>query len=403
LTGSITAPLGSAATAEVRVAARADATGFRDRDNEVGLGSQDRSDRILYAGVAAPLGFALFGGLAEIVLEGSVEHLDARDPVAVVPEPGALVRRRASAGVGIERAFGPVTLRAAGSLAAVADGHELVDTPIGQRPEPGDPPLRAEPAAGLGVRADLGSRAAVRANATYSVRAPTFEELFGNSGSVQGSAGLDPERALGVDAGVTFTHRRWDLSAGAYWQEVRDLIGYVQTSQRTARAENFGRARLRGLELGASARPLAWLGGRVAVGLLDAENLGDVPSQRGKRLPGRPAFDLGGAVEARLGIVGLGVDADVVAGNYLDPANLQEVPARAYLGASLRVEPVPGVLVTLWAKNVLDHRVAEVELHPAPRGGDSTIEQAVSDYGGFPLPGRALFLTLRWTQTGGPP
>jgi iron complex outermembrane receptor protein len=398
-TAALSGPAGGAATAGLRIAARADATGFRDRGNEVGLGPQDRSDRTLYGAVTAPVTLSLAGGLAELVAEASVEELRAEDPVAVVPEPGLITRRRAGLGASFERAVGPATVRAAGSFAVAADGHEVTPTAIGSVAAAGSPALRAEPGAGAGVRVDPAAWLSVRSNAMVAVRAPTFEELFGNSGSVQGSPGLDPERAVGVDLGATASGRHGRATVAAYWQEVRDLITFVQTSQRTARAANTGRAWLRGLEAEASARPWPWLGGRVGVGLLDAENLADIPSQRGKRVPGRPAFDLAAGVETTLGRVAFGADVDLVAGNYLDPANLQEVPARAYVGAVARLTPVPGVTLVVSARNLLDHRVADVALHPPPRGGRREIAQPVSDYGGFPLPGRTLLFTLRWTQT----
>jgi outer membrane receptor protein involved in Fe transport len=398
-TAALSGPLGAAGTGGLRVAARADATGFRDRGNEVGLGPQDRSDRTLYGAVTTPVTLSLAGGIGELVAEASMEEVRAEDPVAVVPEPGPITRRRAGLGASFERAAGPVTLRAAGSFAIAADGHEVAQTAIGSVAASGNPPLRGEPGAGVGVRLDPAPWLSLRSNAMVAVRAPTFEELFGNSGSVQGSPDLDPERAVGVDLGATASGPHGRATVAAYWQEVRDLITFVQTSQRTARAANTGRARLRGLEAEASARPWPWLGGRVGVGLLDAENLADIPSQRGKRVPGRPAFDLAAGVETTLDLVTLGADVDLVAGNFLDPANLQEVPARAYVGAVARLSPLPGVTLVVSARNLLDHRVADVTLHPPPRGGRREIAQPVSDYGGFPLPGRTLLFTLRWTQT----
>ena len=390
--------LGGLGTATLRLAARADATALSDRDNEVGLGPQDRSDHTTYAELSVPIVLAVLGGIVELSPLLSVEGTAARDPVAVVPEPGAIVRQRAGFGAAAERAFGALSMRAAASVAAVADGHELSSTSLGSVARPASPPLRLEPAAGLGARVDPAPWLTLRANATTSVRSPTFEELVGNSGSVQGNATLSPERAIGGDVGATIAVDRARAMAAVYWQEVADLVQFVQTSQRTARATNIGRARLRGLEVSASVRPWDWLRGRVSLGALDAENLSSIPSQHGKRVPGRPAFDLSAAVDAQAGPVGLGADVDVAAGNALDPANLQEAPARAFVGTVATVTPVAGVTLALSIRNVLDHKVADVALHPPPLGGRREVPEAVSDYGGFPLPGRTVLLTLRWTQ-----
>mgnify|MGYP001616525539 FL=1 len=65
-------------------------------------------------------------------------------------------------------------------------------------------------------------------------------------------------------------------------------------------------------------------------------------------------------------------DLQYIGDDYLDRANLQRVPDRLLAGASLSFTPNDGRLrLTVEGKNLGDDRV--------------------SDVGGFPLPGRALF------------
>ena len=84
-----------------------------------------------------------------------------------------------------------------------------------------------------------------------------------------------------------------------------------------------------------------------------------------------PAEDtLEGARVSRLPLVG--------EGNYLDRANLRPVPARHIHSAGIRMGVGGNLEVTLEAKNLLDDQVA--------------------DLWGYPLPGRAYFVTLKHSR-----
>jgi outer membrane receptor protein involved in Fe transport len=89
-------------------------------------------------------------------------------------------------------------------------------------------------------------------------------------------------------------------------------------------------------------------------------------------------------------------DAALVSGNHLDPANLNRVPPRALLGAGIKLEIAPRLLAGLEGKNLTDSRVEDIQLDPPPRPDLTSAPRAVADFFGYPLPGRAFYVTLQW-------
>jgi iron complex outermembrane receptor protein len=228
------------------------------------------------------------------------------------------------------------------------------------------------------VRLAPGAGVELRANWARASRAPDFLELFGQQGSVLGNAALRPEHAENWDAGASWScGARGGLHAAAEWAHYqsrsRDLIVYVRNSASTARAENVTRARIRGEELSVrlGARAVA-----VAANLTwqTSIDLGDVPAWRGRRLPMRPERQVSARIDWTHGPLRAAADVQVIGENYLNRANRERVPRRALAGASLSAER-SGVRVVLEGRNLGDQRAADV--------------------GGFPLPGRSLFLSCQ--------
>jgi outer membrane receptor protein involved in Fe transport len=85
-------------------------------------------------------------------------------------------------------------------------------------------------------------------------------------------------------------------------------------------------------------------------------------------------------------------------GNVLDRAGYRQSPDRHLHSASLSYRPswLPDWRLTLEGRNLADERVALVPILPRPPGSTASAPQAVSDYMGFPLPGRAFYATLQW-------
>jgi iron complex outermembrane receptor protein len=246
--------------------------------------------------------------------------------------------------------------------------------------------LRAAPVPALTLLANIGRYA----------REPNLTELFGTQGVVVGNPRLQPEVAFNRDAGFRVTLPalgplgQAGLEYAWFDNQIDDLILLVQNSQRIVRPENVTSASVRGHEVSARGR----LRRRVSLAAnythQDARDDGDVTFLRGKQLPGRPADEVFARAELawspsrplplgpRLWPGRLFYEANVIADNFLDRANVRRVGSRVLqdVGIEVALPPLAGVHLTFEAKNV----------------GDDQTRDAL----GFPLPGRALFVTASY-------
>ena len=228
-----------------------------------------------------------------------------------------------------------------------------------------------------GLRLDISPGVFLKANLGRSRRAPGFYELFGDRGGVIGNTDLVPERGVTWDAGFRAQWEEPDvLVEAAYFdQRYTDLIQFVQFSQGVGRAQNIGKARVRGVETMASTR---WFGRWELSGNYTFQRAiddSDVPHQRGKVLPNRAQHEVhvhsGLTAGSWLGFYDYTFDG----GNFLDRANLRPVPSRHIHNLGLRRRLGRAVDVTLETRNLLDNQVA--------------------DQWGYPLPGRSYFVTVQ--------
>jgi outer membrane cobalamin receptor len=248
------------------------------------------------------------------------------------------------------------------------------------------------PIARLSLLKQLGDWVSLAANGGHYARLPTLIELYGNTGYLQGNPALVPESGFNADVGPRLKWRRgtsaitW--STAGFASLVSDLIQYQYGGGR-ARARNLGSARILGVEssatveIGPHARLLA------SATFTDARDTSVVEAQNGKQLPLRPRYRFYARPEwraVRLGArtsLGFFADVDATAGNYLDPSNLERVPARLLFGAGLHAD-LPG-----------DFRLRA--------SGQNLANSPISDLANYPLPGREIYLTLSWSSDNNQP
>jgi len=229
-------------------------------------------------------------------------------------------------------------------------------------------------------------------------RPPTVIELFGDRGFVAGNPSLEPETGTTGDVGAVVspaaseTVDRVFVESALFVSFTRNLIAFLPTAGRFARAQNIGDARLWGVEAAVAGRLFRRLTLTGNYTYLHTVQHSDRLSADGKALPGRPQHELTlrADVVQRVGGVDLGafVDVTFASGNFLDEGNVNEVPARAFVGAGLKLVPAPGVTATVVVRNLFDETVENV---PGPSG---PIPRAVADVLGYPLPGRAFYASL---------
>src|SRR5262249_50957689 len=251
----------------------------------------------------------------------------------------------------------------------------------------------------FGVRAEALPGLTLLGNVGRYTRVPNLQEVFGNSGVVQGNPDPKPEVSRHWDPGVrAVVPPRGALSSasfeyGHFDNRVDDLIVLVPSSVSVFRPRNISNARIQGNEFAAQAELWGRLGLSANFTQQNAREVSDVPFRNGKQLPGRPAqegyvrLDLTwsparplpfGAATARLWPGRLWFEANLIADNFLDTANTQLVPSRSLFGIGLEVQvpPLDGITLGLALRNLTNDRTEDVL--------------------GFPLPGRSVFATVSW-------
>jgi iron complex outermembrane receptor protein len=353
---------------------------LRDTGAELGLGRHDTDDRLdgEDLGLQAewsrlPLGLALqaVGALRE----ERARLADAADGYPDPPGSGRESRGSAltlqwrtwrerlliSAGRRWDRQSDRLRSVGVGGALVQGDAERVLNTPQ----------LGARLAAPLGFE--------LRANWTRAQRAPEFLELFGDQGSVLGNPALRPERGENWDAGAAWSGTgpggvTARLEYAHFASHARDYIVYVKNSQSSVRAQNVSRAEIAGDELALRLATPFGLSATATATWEKAVDHGPVPFWRGRDLPQRPRRQAHARLHWGRGRLGLDSQLELLGENFLDPANRQRVPARALAGASVSLALLGDALrLVVEGKNLGDERA--------------------SDVGGFPLPGRSVFVS----------
>ncbi len=373
----------------VRAWGRRDDLRLLDRPSGLTLGPTHANDAIVAGGGA--LGWR--GKLARDV------HLDAQADasgerfapgleVGAAQPPGAT---RAAAGLGADLTWAPspLELAATGRVDAWSD-----------HAEDGTGGTEVRPTGHVGGELALGP-ATVAAHAGALARPPSFVERYGNRGGFLGDPNLRSESALSADVGARVGSRgrvgRASAELVGFGTWANDLIVFVaQGAYGQLRATNIGQARLFGLEAELLAEALGFSLRGAYTALLtfnDAECAG-APSCEPPPLPGRPAHDLVADLSYTLGPATVRYGVDALGGMRADPAGNDLVPARVLFstGARLDVPGVPGLRVAFDVRNLFDLRIATYA------GAAGPVQAPIGDLYQYPLPGRSLLVTMRWTQ-----
>lgn len=247
---------------------------------------------------------------------------------------------------------------------------------------------------------------AFKANVGRTFRPPDFEELFGDRGAVIGNSALVPESGVAWDVGARLAGTDpgkigGSLSLGYFWRHTWDAIVYVQNSQRTQIPTNFGEARVSGLEASGQVTLLERVDLNTSVTWMDSVNLDPREAYEDKQLPGVPRWEVWGEVAVhRSPWVRLAYDVSHTSGNFWDATNWYLSAPRTLHGLSLRVQPGRDwPFVELDVRNLLDERVEAVPRDPLNPGDTSVTVQPLTDFAGYPLPGRTVMVTVGWSPS----
>ncbi len=238
-----------------------------------------------------------------------------------------------------------------------------------------------------GVRANVAFGVALKVSASHLERMPTLEELFGSRGGVYGNPLARPEAISTHDAGFVGLWRRGaassrilpvraEVEASAYRSDARDLLVFVQNSQRSSIAQNVSAARLTGAEVSIRTAWTSGLSADVSWTRQWTTDESDVAYWRSRELPGRPRDEGSVRFLFARSRVSPWYRFHFVSLNYLDRSNRMRIPAR-------QLHDV-GVAVTPWGRGV--EWIAECR---------NVTDRRVEDFAGYPLPGRFFYVGLR--------
>ncbi|WP_028314722.1 TonB-dependent receptor [Desulfatibacillum aliphaticivorans] len=222
----------------------------------------------------------------------------------------------------------------------------------------------------------------LKANAAQYVREPSFFELFGDRGFFIGNEELEAEKGTNFDVGFEVNYltgwtliNRVYISSAYFKNDVDDLITRIYDSRGVGKSVNISESEITGVESQAAADFLNLFTVSGNATWQDAVNASEISTFNNKKLPGRYEWATSGKVEFHYKGFKIYSEYFYEAGNFYDAANLLEAPEKKELNAGAAYL-FKGFSIELQGKNLRDKRY--------------------EDYNGYPLPGRAYYLTIKF-------
>ena len=242
----------------------------------------------------------------------------------------------------------------------------------------------------------------LKASAGMYQRSPDFTELFGDKGSIVGNPDLRPESGYTLDIGVKIDHSGTvggAVEVAGFHRRTTDLITYVQNSQRTMLPVNLGASQVRGIE--ATIVISLWdnLQSDTSIARSWSTNLSDNETYAGNQLPNLPALELHQTTTISLmDSITASHSWSYTSGNYWDQTNWYLSAPRSIHSAFIRLDPhIGGVEAELSIRNITNRMVDIVPTNPLDPEDESVALSGLSDFHGYPLPGRTALLSLCWS------
>lgn len=382
-----------------------------DQDGEIGTGSQHQADRTSAVGVLGHGRWAPVNAVIPSLTVSARRDAFVRADLLTEQTDAARSRVSLSGAVGVDlHLFGErLTLSPVFQLTWL-DNRALVLQEAGDNTqtingEPRDNELLPAPRGGLLLRPT--DWLSAKANLAWGYRPPDFTELFGDRGAIVGNPSLGPEKGLQGDLGLRIAlpdHGglpEGSVEGGVYANRMSDQIVFVQNAQRTQVPVNLENTRARGVEAAVILRWWGWLETRSNLTRNWSENLSSDPAEAGNQLPRTPNWEVyQGTAFVRGDWLRVGHSYSYTDGNYWDRTNYYRAAPRHFHGLFARVQPGPKApSVELSVMNLLDRTVQVVPRNPLDPTGADLVVQPITDFVGYPLPGRTVLFTLRWAHS----
>lgn len=227
----------------------------------------------------------------------------------------------------------------------------------------------------LGIKYQVIQQIAFKSNLARYVREPSFFELFGDRGLLNGNPDLKAEKGINFDFGGELKIQKTLISVAYFVSKVNDIISYVYNSQGIGKAMNNSQALIEGIESSLDSEFLKYF--RVVANYTwqIPKNKDTITAFNGKYLPGRFRHTFFSKIEAKKSFVSSYYEFLYSSGLYYDGANLLKAPIKREHNVGMTFSLGPFAL-TAEVKNI----------------GNKNYE----DFNGYPQPGRSYWLTLRY-------
>jgi len=231
----------------------------------------------------------------------------------------------------------------------------------------------SEHGAQLGVAYSLTPSFTVNANVGNYFRVPSFNELFGSIGLVNGNPTLVPEKGVNAGIGVKYEADSLQLEAVLFKNNHDELILNSFDARGIGRPRNTGKAEITGVELSAQWTPLPRWTISASATFQNPRNQDPFNGHKNKMLPGISRRTSFARLSHDRGKLGYWYEWQAARERFYDSTNL--LPAADTSLHSAGID---------WTDKRW-HVSARLQ-----NLGDDVVE----DYNGFPKPGRSIFLTL---------
>ncbi|MGM0596831.1 MAG: TonB-dependent receptor plug domain-containing protein [Myxococcota bacterium] len=234
-------------------------------------------------------------------------------------------------------------------------------------------------------------------------RLPSFLELFGDSGGIKGNSELSSENSLKGEISLSWKQKflpwRLQIQGSLFKSRIENLIQFVPNSQFVAIADNIGKAGIWGVESYIKLARKKHFETRLGLTWLDHVNLSDISYQKGNKLPGRSDLSLYWKIKSRfkLGSFYLipAYSLYYLQGGYFDSSERRPMPSKLIHRFSLNLQPFHRTFnLSFHFNNFIGKLKTTVTQTGQANSTSIAYPQSVSNYLGYPLPGRSFFINL---------
>lgn len=221
-----------------------------------------------------------------------------------------------------------------------------------------------------------------KSNLAQYVRHPSFFELFGDRGFFTGNPDLKKEEGINFDMSAQIRqtwNRDWirgsSLGIAYFRNDADDLIARVYDSRGIGKSVNISGALIQGLESTATLDIHEYLRVIVNATWQDTENQSGIKAFDGKNLPGRFEKSYVARLESRYKNIKVYAEYLREEDVYYDTANLRKAEDKDEINAGISY---------IWKNWMFS------------LDGKNLNDDLYEDFNGYPLPGRAVYTTVKY-------